>query len=168
MTNASYMAIKGARQGFFKGEHRRPAGSHFAGAMWIPVVDYSMSFNSPGNPRLEKAGGKGQHEPFSVTIGWGRWSAQIFSAVMNNEVLDRVILDFSSSNNSRCESYELIELTEVVATHVTIHSKGKTGQVQVVNFEYRRVDLETGHDSHKNKNTGSQREWEPPVFAYRI
>jgi type VI secretion system secreted protein Hcp len=84
-----YISVKGARQGAFKGEVlQKGFETKIAG------LKFRYELVSPRDPASGLPTGKRQHKPVTLTKEWGAASPQLFEALVTNEVLPEVVIDF--------------------------------------------------------------------------
>ena len=145
------MSIKGTVQGKFKGSSPKEGT--------IPVLSFNMAMSSPRDAATGQASGKRQHKPVKLSVPWGNWSPQIFSAMMNNEVLTTVALNVSGGGNGTCE---VIKLTNATVTDLATHagSSGLASQVQDVSLDYEKVSIGTA------QHTTAVDDWELEKLAF--
>ncbi|HUK16627.1 MAG TPA: type VI secretion system tube protein TssD [Bryobacteraceae bacterium] len=151
MATQIYMSIRGAVQGKFKGSSSKEGG--------IPVLNFSMGMSSPRDASTGQASGKRQHKPLKLSVPWGNWSPQIFSAMTTNEVLLTVALQVNGGSNRTCE---VIKLTNATVTDLETHagSSGLASQVQAVSFDYEKVSIGTV------QHTTAVDDWELEKLAF--
>jgi hypothetical protein len=130
MPTEIHMSIQGVHQGKFKGKHPKKT--------WIPVANLSM------------AGGDYTNKPVKVSVPWGNWSPQIFSAMMSYERL-KVVLKVVGGGNG---TYDLIQLIHTLIASVATHSGSShsAGQVQNITMYYEKAYVGTHH--HKTATDG--------------
>lgn len=101
------MAIRGAKQGQFKGQSMARGQEK-----WIPCSQFLLLLNAPRDASSGQATGRRQWAPIVVTKEWGAASPQILSAASTNEVLPLVEFEFLRSNPQGMESvFETVTLT---------------------------------------------------------
>lgn len=101
------MAIRGAKQGQFKGQSMARGQEK-----WIPCSQFLLSLTAPRDASSGQATGRRQWSPIVVTKEWGAASPQILSAVSTNEALPLVEFEFLRSNPQGMESvFETVTLT---------------------------------------------------------
>jgi type VI secretion system secreted protein Hcp len=93
MAYEAYISINGSKQGKFKGNSSK-SGRHG----WIEVVSFSYGVQSPRDAATGLASGKRQHKPVSFGLDTGLVSPQIFQALVSNEVLTDVLIEFVDTN----------------------------------------------------------------------
>ncbi len=91
-----HVAIKGARQGQFKGEGNDPQGRD----KLMSCLQFSYSVASVRNPATGQPAGRRQYSPLSFTKEWGPASPQVLAALATNEVLTEVDFDFVRTDAS--------------------------------------------------------------------
>ncbi|MFZ0962955.1 MAG: type VI secretion system tube protein TssD [Terriglobia bacterium] len=115
--SVAYVKIEGTKQGTFKGES---AGS--IGKDWIAVLAFSYEVKSPQDATTGQASGKRQHNPVVITKQIDSTSPQIYQAIVNNEVLTRVTIEFLTPQADGTQKvYYTITLTNVTVTDVHQH-----------------------------------------------
>ena len=113
----AYLQIVGAKQGTFKGEAARVAGTNY-----IAVLSFSYSVNAPFDPATGMATGKREHHPLIITKALDATSPQISGALASNETLTKVTLEFMQSSAAGKEmAYYTITLTNARISEVRQH-----------------------------------------------
>lgn len=137
MAYEAYISFKGTKQGQLNGQRKDK---------WMPVLSFNMSATSPRDAATGQASGKRQHKPVQVSIDWGDWTPQIFSAMVQNEVLDPVVINIqpSGGKGSNKQTFEWIKLHNALISNISTHTVGNT-QVQDVTLTYQDVQMGTGH-----------------------
>ncbi len=83
------ITVTGAKQGSFKGDVNSRLG-----AGGISVLRYEYSVTSPRNATTGQATGKNQHSMVTITKAWSPSSVQFYQALVSNEVLRTVVIEF--------------------------------------------------------------------------
>ena len=96
MPNACYVSIEGDTQGKFKAE---PSFSKF-GSDKIPAFRFSYSVVAPHDLATGQVSGKRQHGTVKFSKEQGAASPQIFQALVSNETLKTVTVEFTRTNQS--------------------------------------------------------------------
>ena len=117
MALEGYVSIHGREQGPFRGNPKRESG--------VSVLKFSYAVEAPRDVATGQASGKRQHEPIKITKEWGASSPQIFQALVSNEVLDSVVIEFVNQNRSRQERPSKIHLTNAHVLQVRYIGGGK-------------------------------------------
>lgn len=89
----AYVKIVGKVQGTFKGEASRIAGNNY-----IAALRFGYEITSPRDPATGLATGKRQHMPITFTKALDATSPQIFQAMVNNEMLTQVTIEFMTTS----------------------------------------------------------------------
>jgi type VI secretion system secreted protein Hcp len=90
MAFEGYIAVKGAKQGQFKGESTIAKQDDL-----IPILDFQNQVTLPIDQATGAAGGKRQHTPVVVTKELGAASPEFYQAFVNGEVLTAVSITFN-------------------------------------------------------------------------
>ena len=88
----AYVKIVGKLQGTFKGEASRIAGNNY-----IAALGFGYEVISPRDPATGQVTGKAQHKPITFTKALDATSPQIFQALINNEELTQVTIEFMTA-----------------------------------------------------------------------
>ena len=108
MALQAWVAVKGARQGQFKGEATPPGRRD----KWMPVLAFTMGLTSPRDPASGLPTGKRQHQPVTIVKPWGAASPQGLTACATNEVLAEVDIEFTRQSPTGEEVvYQTVRLT---------------------------------------------------------
>jgi len=146
MAFESHIAIKGKKQGQFKGEGIQDKRKD----KWMPVLGFEYGVKSPRDVATGQASGKRQHQPLIITKEWGPASPQIFQALTTNEVLDSVEIEFTKTNpNGEEYVYHTIKLTNARVVEVKdyvgeLHHEAGAAvhNLEDVSFTFQRIELE--------------------------
>ena len=137
-----YIYIKGKKQGEFKGELLGTALQHkFAGLSFQYEVD---SLRDPVSGQIT---GRRQHKPIRIKKAWGAASPQLFTAVVTNEVLDPVVIDFVAMDRASGQPVldHSITLSNATATSIAQQTeeagKGQVMHVEFVDFVFQRIEF---------------------------
>lgn len=91
----AYAQIVGAKQGTFKGEATRIAGTNY-----IAVLAFNYQITSPTDAATGLPTGKPKHQPIVITKTLDATSPQIYSALVSNETLTKVTIEFMTPPDS--------------------------------------------------------------------
>ena len=94
MAFQGFVAVKGAKQGQFKGESTGAGQSDL-----IPILNFQNQVSVPIDQATGAASGKRQHSPVVITKQWGAASPQFFQALVTSEILQTVSITFSRRNS---------------------------------------------------------------------
>ena len=115
MAYQAHVAIKGKKQGQFKGEGIQDKRKD----KWLPVLSFDMHLQSPRDIATGQASGKRQWSPIKFEKEWGAASPQLLAACATNEVLPEVVFEFSKTNaNGEEYVYQTIKLTDATVASV--------------------------------------------------
>jgi type VI secretion system secreted protein Hcp len=84
-----YISIKGQKQGQIKGDVTQKGRENT-----IMGISYSHDILSPRDPASGLPSGRRQHKPITVRMEWGSQTPLLFSAMVNNENLAEVKMEF--------------------------------------------------------------------------
>jgi type VI secretion system secreted protein Hcp len=143
MSFQGFMAVKGAKQGLFKGESTNPTQSDL-----IPILNFQNQVSLPIDPGTGAASGKRQHSPIVVTKAWGAASPQFYQALVNSEVLQTVAFTFNRvGSNGKVGTYFTINLTNAVAVEIRQYVGGAPGltdnanALEDISLTYQKIEV---------------------------
>ena len=138
-----HVQIDGKTQGKFKGEG---TGEKLGN---IPSLHLAFEVKSPRDPASGLPTGKRQYSPIVITKEWGASSTQIFRALINNELLKTVVLNFyKPSANGMEVLFETWTLTDASVSDIKSYQSplvsgdaysGKA--LEDVSFSFRRIEI---------------------------
>jgi len=135
-----FVTIEGTRQGKFKGESLRPNA-----ADRIEALSVSYEVQSQHDLATGQASGKRQHKPLSITKEWGAASPQLFQALVTNEVLKTVVIEFIGvARDGRPEVAHSIRLTNATVSHMrefTEKEQAGLRPLEEVSFTFQRIEI---------------------------
>jgi type VI secretion system secreted protein Hcp len=114
VANEFYVSITGSKQGKFKPEGApKPYQEKIAGTDFNQTVAVPRDFNT-GQPT-----GKRQYSPIVFKKNWGAASAQLFQALVKNEMLTSVLFEFIHRRPDGGEAvYQTIKLTNAFVQYI--------------------------------------------------
>jgi type VI secretion system secreted protein Hcp len=155
-----YISIKGQKQGPFKGEALQKG---FEGK--IAGLKFRYELVSPRDIATGMATGRRQNKPVMITKEWGAASPQLFQALVTNEVLPEVVIDFvvaDPKNPGMVLLSHSIKLTTALVTDISQSTEPiATGGVRLledVTFVFGAIEL-----IDVRSNTMSRDTWIAPV-----
>ena len=154
-----YARIRGDKQGDFKGESSSPQRSG-----WIECLDFALEVDSPIDMATGQASGKRQWRPIEITKKRGASSPQFLQALVTNEVLSTVLLEFEAVLKDGMEgTYYVIQLTDALVTGVRQYIGSARGESTVDTLELERIALTFRQITctYKDGNITSIDEWKP-------
>jgi type VI secretion system secreted protein Hcp len=108
-----YVTVEGTKQGKIKGDSTRE--SHKAS---IPCFGFTYEVTSPRDLASGQASGKRQHKPITVQSEWGASTPQLWQALVTNEVLKSVLIEFMKTTPEGVEEvYSTIKLTNATVSN---------------------------------------------------
>jgi type VI secretion system secreted protein Hcp len=141
-----YVTIEGTKQNAFKGESIRD--DHKAK---IAGLAYQHQIIAPRDISSGQASGSRQHGPVIITKEWGAASPQIFQALVTNEVLKSVLIEFyATSAEGVQEVYHTVKLINAMVSKIS-QSTGSssktensldTHELEEISFTYQRIEME--------------------------
>src|SRR6187551_500887 len=109
-----YVTIEGTKQGAFKGESVREAHNKK-----IAGLSYRHEITAPRDVATGQASGKRQHGPVTITKEWGASSPQLFQALVKNEVLKSVFVEFVHTTPDGLEEvYHTVKLVNATVSKI--------------------------------------------------
>lgn len=150
-----YISTEGTKQGKFKGESPREAHKEKCAGL---ALQYEVT--SPRDAATGQASGKRQHKPLIITKEWGASTPQFFQALVTNEVLKSVLLEFVQTTPEGVEEiYHTIKLSNatvanikqyVGATRFSQDSGGSrhgaaydTHELEDISFTFQKIEIES-------------------------
>jgi type VI secretion system secreted protein Hcp len=141
-----FYSVKGEKQGLFKSESTQRGREGTA-----PVRVFQYAIVSPRDPASGQATGKRQHKPIVITKLWGASSPQLYQAMVNNEVLAEVNIDFyepSFRGDGRIVLGHSIKLSNANITEISYNTEdaGSNGlrQLETVSFTFQKIEYLDG------------------------
>ncbi len=140
-----YFSAVGVRQGAFKGEARQKGLENK-----IVGLTFDYSVVSPRDPATGQATGKRQHRPIRIIKPWGASSTQFFTALVTNEVLSNVTIDFFSINLAGQSVLDhTVRLTNATVAGITHHSDngvveekaGKAPAYESIELTFQQIEI---------------------------
>ena len=108
------MTVDATKQGIFKGESNKSEGTPK-----IEVIGYMQEVKSPRDVATGQASGRRQHQPITIWKLTGTTSPQFFQALVTNEVLRNVTIEYYRTDETNSKTGELqykIELTNATVS----------------------------------------------------
>jgi type VI secretion system secreted protein Hcp len=125
MAFQAYIAVKGQKQGQFKGE----AAALQRKDKWMQVLAFTMGLTSSRDPATGQATGRRQFQPVTIVKQWGAASPQGLAACSTNEALAEVDIEFTKTTPAGLEAvYQTVKLTDASVAQVarfTGHADGR-------------------------------------------
>jgi type VI secretion system secreted protein Hcp len=139
-----YVTIEGTKQGKFKGESSRKGSENKSSG-----VRFQYEVKLPRDINTGQATGKRQHGPVIITKLWGSASPQLFQALVTNEALKSVLIEFVRTNPQGQEYiFQIIKLTNAsiasIRQYANVANPGETvtpGGLEDVAFTFQRIEI---------------------------
>ena len=161
-----YVTINGTKQGNFKGEGVKDKTKDK-----IVGLGFNYELKSPRDVATGQASGKRQHSPIRIVKEWGAATPQIFQALVSNEALKEVKLEFYKVNaNGEEYVYYTVRLTNASVSAIRQYtsdsgvqasSSAKQGsssldlkELEEVSFTFQKIEVES-----KDGKTMSMDDW---------
>ncbi len=133
-----YVAVEGTKQGKFKGES---TAKQFKDQS--RVLKFSYSVVSPRDVFTGQASGKRQHKPIVITRAPGAASPQFFTALVTNEVLKSVVIQFfRGSVTGVTELQQIIRLTNASISDFRQYVSDDGRWLEDVAFAFQQIQIE--------------------------
>ena len=135
-----YYSVKGSKQGQFKTESLQ---KNTVGA--APVRMFQYAIVSPRDTVTGQATGKRQHKPIVITKLWGASSPQLYKAMVSNEILSEVIIDFyGTSARAGLRLSHSIKLTNANIAEISYKTEESSTkvlrQLETVSFVFQKIE----------------------------
>jgi type VI secretion system secreted protein Hcp len=137
-----YISVEGTKQGKFKGETSMVKG--FTGQS--RVLKFSYGVVSPRDLFTGQASGKRQHKPMIITREPGAASPQFFKALVTNEALKPVVIQFvrGNVNTGVNEVQQIITLTNPSISDFRQYVGDDGRWLEDVAFAFQQIQIENG------------------------
>jgi type VI secretion system secreted protein Hcp len=141
-----YITVEGERQGKFKGESLRPGHSNEQEG-----IAFSYEVKAPTDRASGQASGKRQHGALTITKEWGASSPQFFKALVENEVLRSVVLQFVTEDPGTGGEivYHKITLTNARIIQINAFKDravqrefNETPELESISFSFEKIEIE--------------------------
>lgn len=140
------ITVSGAKQGSFKGDVNSRLG-----AGGIGVLRYEYSVTSPRNATTGQATGKTQHSLVTITKAWSPSSVQFYQALVSNEVLRTVVIEFFKPDaQGRLTAFQTIRLTNASVAKIfqyvgiapSVGVAPQDAELEDISFSFQKIDIE--------------------------
>ena len=142
-----YVSIEGTKQGKFKGESFKEAHKEK-----IRGFGFFYEVKSLRDAATGQASGKRQHTPITITKPWGAATPQIFQALVTNEVLKRVVIEFIQTTPEGMEEiYHRMTLSEAAIVQLKQYTQAakiseqgvldEKMELEDVSFSFKRIEM---------------------------
>ena len=164
MAHEFYISIEGSKQGKFKGGTSGLNGGAKRASNKIGGVKFSQETSSPRDPATGMVTGKRMHKPITITKEWDAATPQIYSALVTNESLKKVLFEFVKVDPAGREYvYHTITLTNAAVSDVhsyldltdTSGDRFDAHELEDVSFVFQKIEIE-----NKDGKTQAVDDWE--------
>lgn len=133
-----YVTVEGTKQGKFKGEATGAAVREK-----IEASNLNHTITSPRDAATGLPSGKRQHGPITITKPWGPATPQFFQALVTNETLKRVLIEYYQTDATGVASVVgSILLTNATVSNIARSTDASGRLVESISFTYQRIELE--------------------------
>ncbi len=138
-----YVLIEGPKQGPFANESVRKGHANR-----VVGLNFDYLVKTPRDPTTGVATGKRQHGPVVITKEWGAASPQLFQALVSNELLKAVVVEFYQVNQSTGAEELAMLVTLTNATVSEIHQRSPSAanlgrrQLEDVSFTFGAIEIQ--------------------------
>jgi type VI secretion system secreted protein Hcp len=140
MALQAYIAVKGTKQGQFKGESTRATRKD----KWMQVLAFQMGLHLPLDAATGQASGKRQYKPVTITKEWGAASPQGLAACASNESLSDVAVEFLKTKQDGQEYvYQTVTLTDALLVAVERFTRQQDGTLLLPPGPAETLELES-------------------------
>src|SRR6516164_6559082 len=136
------ITIEGSRQGDFNEGNKKEKE--------IPIVGFAYNVQVPYDASAGRATGKRHWEPIVVTKNIDNASPQLFSALLNSEVLKTVTVNMITAENGKQKEFQTIRLTNAVIVKIShFEGAGAPGKLipnytpmEEVSILFQKIEIE--------------------------
>lgn len=133
-----YVTIEGTKQGKLKGDSKKKAHKDA-----IVGLAFEYAVTSPRDAGSGQATGKRQHSPIVITKRWGAATPQLYQALITNEVLKSVLIEFVKVNSAGKEYvYHTIKLTNAAVVSIEQYANPEDHELEDVSFVCQKIEIE--------------------------
>jgi type VI secretion system secreted protein Hcp len=139
-----YVSIEGTQQGKFKGESTQKTHKGK-----LVGLRFNYEVTSPRDAATGLATGRRQHKPITITKEWGAATPQLFQALVSNEVLKTVEIEFTQPTaTGKNQIYHIVRLTNATISGIKQYSGEATSQsaeireLEEISFTFERIEIE--------------------------
>ena len=138
MAHVAYMTLRGQKQGDIKGDvtQKGREGS-------IALIDVAYGIATPFDAASGLPTGKRQHKPVVISKAIDEASPKLLEAMVTNETLTNVKIEFWRPYPEIVSPYFFIALTNALATDVTLTPPGieEADEIERIQFVYQKIEI---------------------------
>jgi type VI secretion system secreted protein Hcp len=137
-----FVKIQGTVSGAFPGNMTQKGREG-----WIAASGFAHEVKSPRDASSGLATGKRQHQPVTLTLPWTSSSVLLFHALVNNEVLKTVVIEFAGAQATGVETVaQRVTLTNASVSDIRrVNDRSQANQggpVDIVALTYQKIKIE--------------------------
>lgn len=140
-----YVSIEGKMQGKFKGESKRERFEDRSTGL-----GFAYDVKSPRDTASGQATGKRIHGPVIITKEWGAATPQLFQALVENEVLRTVLVEFVRTDEKGEEYvYHRVKLSNATVSEIRQYTGNLSSgmdtnfhELEDISFTFSRIEIE--------------------------
>jgi type VI secretion system secreted protein Hcp len=146
-----YVTIEGSQQGKLKGDSKRKAHK---GAITGLAFEYAVT--SPRDAGSGQATGRRQHSPITITKRWGAATPQLFQALVTNELLKSVLIEFvKTSPQGKEVVYHTVKLTNANVVSIEQYANPEDRELEEVSISFQKIEID-----NKDGGTSAVDDWQ--------
>ena len=133
-----YVTIEGSQQGKLKGDSKRK--THKDAIMGL-AFEYAVT--SPRDAGSGQATGRRQHSPITITKRWGASTPQLFQALVTNELLKSVLIEFvKTSPQGKEVVYHTVKLTNANVVAIEQYANPEDHELEEVSISFQKIEID--------------------------
>ena len=138
MATTAYLTARGRKQGDIKGSVARKGRE---GSIALIAVSYQIE--TPVDPATGAVTGKRQHKPVTITKVVDQATPKFLKAMVDNEVLTEVKIEFWRTAPESASPYFVIALTNALIEAESFASSGdqEPHETEQISFTYQKITV---------------------------
>ncbi len=145
-----YVTIEGSQQGKLKGDSKRKAHKDA-----ITGLAFEYAVTSPRAAGSGQATGRRQHSPITITKRWGAATPQLFQALVTNELLKSVLIEFvKTSPQGKEVVYHTVKLTNANVVSIEQYANPEDRELEEVSISFQKIEID-----NKDGGTSAVDDW---------
>lgn len=143
MASTFSVSIDGKQQGKFKGDSKRKDRTDT-----IDGLAFSYDVQTPLDAASGQATGRRRHGPVMITKAWGAATPQLFQALVENESLRTVLIEFyRTADDGAEEVYQTVKLSNAKVSAIRQYASTLNGasaalpELEDVSFTFGRIEI---------------------------
>ena len=146
-----WLTVEGGAQGKFKPENSRQRNT-------IDAISFTQEVTTPRDLATGQSSGRRQYQPITIVKSAGASSPQFLQALINNEVLKKVTLEFVKTNangeeyvfyrvtleDARLAGYKQFTMSSTEGGATSKHANSSEGNLfDEIKFTFRKLTVES-------------------------